>query len=210
MPPSKKRPRKRCTPLSGRIDRHAFPLPLTIGLIADTHIFEGGGSRPIPEPVLDLFQRFGVDLIVHAGDIVTQSVLDRLAAVAPTLAVHGNKDPLDLWRDLPERIVITAGDHRIGVVHGHGGPNARFIARTAFEEPLALVVYGHSHLPRIEEELGVVYINPGSATDRRWSAHFGIGILTIDQQGVRPELILFDAPAHLASIEPQPAPGATE
>ena len=210
MPPSKKRPKKIYKPLTGRIDRFEYPLPLTIGVISDTHIFAGGGSRPFPDEVLDLFRRFAVDLIVHGGDIVAQSVLDRLAAVAPTIAVHGNNDPIDLWKQLPERIVLSVGHHRIGVVHGHGGPSARTTAKTAFDEPIDLLIYGHSHVPLIELIDGVTYFNPGSATDRRWSRHFGIGIVAIDEQGIRPELILFDAPAHLASIEPQPVPGADE
>jgi hypothetical protein len=62
----------------------------------------------------------------------------------------------------------------------------------------------------IEEIDGVTYFNPGSATDRRWARHFGVGIISITEQTIRPELILFDAPAHLASIEPVPVPGDSE
>jgi putative phosphoesterase len=159
---------------------------------------------------LDLFRRFRVDIIVHGGDIVIQSVLDTLAELTPTIAVFGNNEPLQLWKDLPERIILSVGDHRIGILHGHGGASARATAKTAFDEPVELVIYGHSHIPLIEEVDGVVYFNPGSPTDRRWSRHFGIGIISIDEGGIRPELILFDSPAHLASIEPQSAPGARE
>lgn len=197
-------------PLTGRIDRYDYDIPLTIGVIADTHVFGGPGSRVLPLQVLDLFQRLQVELIVHAGDIVIQGVLDQLSTVAPTLAVFGNNEPLELWQYLPERIVLSVGPYRIGVVHGHGGPNARTTARTAFSEPLDLVIYGHSHIPMIEEIDGVRYFNPGSPTDRRWATHFGVGIITISGQGVRPELILFDAPAHLATIDAQPPAGAPE
>lgn len=205
---AKKRAKKVHKPLSGRIDRYEYAAPLTIGVISDTHIFGGGGSRKLPDEVLDLFGRFDVDLIVHVGDIVIEDVLDTLAAVAPVIAVYGNNEPVKLWKALPERIVLTVGEHRIGVVHGHGGATARATAKAAFAEPMDLVIYGHSHIPMIEETDGVVYFNPGSPTDRRWSGHFGIGIITIDEQGIRPELILFDAPAHLASIAPRSESGA--
>lgn len=198
----KKRAKRIYKPLSGRIDRYEYPLPITIGVISDTHIFPGGGSRTLPVEVLDLFRRFDTDLIVHGGDIVDHAVLDRLATVAPTLAVHGNNEPLELWKLLPERIILSIGTHRIGIVHGHGGPSARATAKTAFVEPVDFVIYGHSHIPIIEEINGVTYFNPGSPTDRRWSRHFGIGIIKIDEQAIRPELILFDVPAHLVSIEP--------
>jgi putative phosphoesterase len=206
----KKRPKRVYKPLSGRIDRLEFEAPLTIGVLSDTHIFGGSGSRRLPEDVLELFRRFKVDLIVHCGDIVIQRVLDTLGEVAPTIAVFGNNEPLEIWQSLPERIILSVGDRRIGIVHGHGGPNARTTARTAFREPVELVIYGHSHIPMIEEVDGVVYFNPGSPTDRRWSQHFGIGVVTVDDRGIRPELILFDHPAHLATIEPQPVPGADE
>ncbi|MCO5220918.1 MAG: metallophosphatase family protein [Thermomicrobiales bacterium] len=204
----RKRVKREFPPLSGRIDRHAFDIPLTIGILSDTHIFAGGGSRTLPTEVIELFRRFDVDLIIHGGDIVIQGLLDRLATVAPVLAVYGNNEPVELWRELPERIVLTAGSHAIGIVHGHGGASARAVARTAFDEPVEFVIYGHSHIPMIEEENGIVYFNPGSPTDRRWSAHFGIGIVRIDEERVRPELILFDRAAHLVSIDPESPPGA--
>lgn len=207
---SKRRDPAAPKPMDGRIERHVYPLPLTIGVLSDTHIFGAGGPRQLSDDVVDFFRRFQVDLVVHGGDIVVQEVLDHLSTVAPTLAVHGNNEPLSLWQELPERIVLEVGPHRIGVVHGHGGASARATSKTAFEEPVDVVIYGHSHIPLIEEVDGVVYFNPGSPTDRRWSRHFGIGVLTIDDRGVRPELVLFESAAHLASIEPRPSAGANE
>lgn len=204
-------PRKRSpaapTIYAGRLDHHEYPLPLTIGVLSDTHIFSVDGPRRIPVDVLELFRRFQVDLIVHGGDIVIQEVLDQLAEVAPVVAVHGNNEPLSMWKTLPERIVLDVGKFRIGIVHGHGQVSARVNARSAFDSGTNLVIYGHSHIPMIESEDGVVYFNPGSPTDRRWSPHFGVGIVTVDDKGIRPELILFDSPAHLASITPNPPPG---
>lgn len=207
---SRKRRSAEVSLFSGRVDQYAFAIPLTIGAIADTHILDGSGSRPFPVEALALFRRFHVDLIVHAGDIAVQSVLDRLGTVAPVLAVRGNNESLELWERLPERMILTVGPHTIGLVHGYGGTTARATARQAFGKPVELVIYGHSHIPMIEEADGVVYFNPGSATDRRWSPHFGIGVVTIDDRGIRPELILFDAAAHLASIEPASVPGEFE
>lgn len=198
-------PRKRATrtygPMKGRIDRIERDLPLTIGIIADTHLHARDADR-LPSEIPDLFGRFGVGLVIHAGDIVDQAILDRLSKVASTIAVHGNNEPIELWKELPERIVLTVGSHTIGIVHGHGGPTARKTALMAFPERVDFVVYGHSHIPMIEEVDGIVYFNPGSPTDRRWSPHFGIGILQIDERGIRPELILFDTPTALATIEP--------
>ena len=206
---ARKRTARTYRPMRGRIERIERALPLTLGVISDTHLHANDVAR-FPVEILDLFRRFDVGLIVHGGDIVDQKILDRLASVAPTIAVHGNNEPLELWKQLPERIILTVEPWTIGIVHGHGGPTARTTVKTAFPEPVDFAIYGHSHIPMIEEVEGVVYFNPGSPTDRRWSAHFGIGIVRIDQQGIRPELILFDTPAALGTIDPIPASGATE
>lgn len=196
-------------PLHGRIDRLEYPTPLTIGVIADTHLFAADTMR-LPSEILDLYRRFEVDLIVHAGDIVDRALLDRLESVAPVIAVHGNNEPIELWKELPERILLRTGKWTIGIVHGHGGPTARKTVTTAFPDPVDFAIYGHSHIPMIEEIAGVVYFNPGSPIDRRWAPHFGIGIVHVDEQAIRPELILFDTAAALATIDPLPATGANE
>src|SRR6058998_3596856 len=59
------------------------PRARAVGVISDTH----GLLRP--EAVMALR---GVDAIVHAGDIGTSDVLDRLGAIAPVTAVRGNND----------------------------------------------------------------------------------------------------------------------
>lgn len=205
----RKRAPRKFPPLRGRIERIERELPLTLGVISDTHLHTRDAGR-LPVEILELYQRFGVDLIVHAGDIVDQAVLDRLEAVAPVIAVHGNNEPMELWKRLPERIVLTAGPWTIGIAHGHGGPSARKTVLTAFPVPVDFVIYGHSHIPMIEEVDGVRYFNPGSPTDRRWAAHFGIGIVQIDEREIQPELILFDTPAALRTIDPLPEPGASE
>ena len=206
---ARKRIARTYPPLRGRIDRVERELPLTLGVISDTHLHARDAGR-LPTEILDLYARFRVDLIVHGGDIVDQAVIDRLESVAPVIAVHGNHEPLELWKTLPERIILTAGQWTIGIVHGHGGPSARKTVLTAFPDPVDFAIYGHSHIPMIEEVDGVRSFNPGSPTDRRWSPHFGIGIVQIDERGIRPELILFDTPAALRTIDPLPEPGASE
>jgi putative phosphoesterase len=205
----RKRAARTYPPLRGRLDRIERELPLTLGVISDTHLHARDAGR-LPTEILDLFARFQADLIVHGGDIVDQAVIDRLEAVAPVIAVHGNNEPLELWKTLPERIILTAGRWTIGIVHGHGGPTARKTVLTAFPVPVDFAIYGHSHIPMIEAIDGVRYFNPGSPTDRRWAPHFGIGIVRIDEREIRPELILFDTPAALRTIDPLPEPGASE
>jgi len=152
--------------------------------------------------VVDLFIRFKVGLILHAGDVNTSGVLMALAEVAPVIAVRGNNDDAILMDNLPEVVEFTIGKHRFGLVHGHGGKSARSEAKRRFGGRVDCAVYGHSHVPLIERESGTILFNPGSATDRRWGPHFGVGLIAVTDAVIAPELVLYGDPRHLASVRP--------
>jgi uncharacterized protein len=102
-------------------------------------------------------------MIIHAGDIGGQQILDALQALAPVIAVRGNTDH-GHWADaLPETAVAEAGPALIYVLHD---------VHTLDLDPAAagfrMVVSGHSHKPERTERSGVVYLNPGSAGPRRF------------------------------------------
>jgi hypothetical protein len=179
----------------------AFPAPLTLGVISDTHTNPQGGRR-FPLEVLDLFERFGVKLIVHLGDINCEDVLYQLADVAPLMAVHGNTDNPFLQRQLPEQIVFTAGEWRVGMIHGFQGGSARQAAHAAFAGHVDICLYGHSHVPKIERIEETIFFNPGSATERRFSEHCGVGIVQFLERGIEPELMLYKEAAHLRNLKP--------
>ena len=177
-----------------------FVPPLTIGVVADTHVYPHGARR-LPAEVPALFARFGVGLILHAGDVNTGSVLDELAVVAPILAVSGNNDDADLSARLPTDRRFTVGRFAFVLIHGHGGASALAVARRVAQggQP-DCVVYGHSHIPRIDQEGETILFNPGSATDRRWSAHFGVGLIHVTEDAIRPELVLYGDARHLGNV----------
>lgn len=177
-----------------------FPAPLTVGVISDTHIFPDGRRR-LPAEIPELFRRFECGLILHAGDCNTPHTLAKLAEVAPVLAVTGNNDD-DAMREIaPDEVTFAVGRFRVAMLHGHGGISARSEARR-FAGKADLIVYGHSHIPLIEQDQGSILFNPGSATDRRWQEHFGIGIITISEEKIAPELVLFSNPRDLKNVRP--------
>jgi putative phosphoesterase len=179
-----------------------FAAPLTIGVVADTHI-NRHGVRRLPPQVPDLFSRFGVGLVLHAGDANTLSVLATLGEVAPVLAVTGNNDDAELREFVPESVEFEVGPFRFAMLHGHGGVTARSEARRRFAGRVDCVVYGHSHRPLIEREAATILFNPGSATDRRWGEHFGVGLIYVTQDTIDPELVLFQDPRHLRNVRPE-------
>lgn len=176
-----------------------FTVPLTLGVIADTHIYPYS-RRVIPDPVVRLFERAQVDLLVHLGDANSRSVLEELGEVAPVIAVPGNNDDDELHDTLPASVCFTVGRFRFGVIHGHGGKSAKQVATDTFVGKVECALFGHSHIPLMEEKRGTVLFNPGSATDRRWHEHFGVGIIWVTEGSIDPELILYTDPAHLENI----------
>ena len=65
---------------------------MKVGVLSDTHVPTIVSA--LPPAIYDIFQ--GVDLILHAGDIVELSVLDDLRAIAPVEAVAGNVDSAEV------------------------------------------------------------------------------------------------------------------
>jgi putative phosphoesterase len=181
-------------------ERRQFEQPLTIGVISDTHIYLHG-RRMIPDGVIRLFRRAEVDLLVHLGDVNTRMVLEELAEIAPLIAVPGNNDDPELVFMLPETTRFTVGERTFGVLHGHGGRTAKSEAIRLFAGKVDCVLFGHSHMPLIERVDDTILFNPGSATDRRWHEHFGVGLIRVANGRIKPDLILYQDPDHLDNID---------
>jgi len=150
-----------------------------IGLISDTH----GLLRPSVHEALA-----GVSMILHAGDVCGETILDELAVIAPVRAVFGNCDATWLPELAAERVVEIEGV-RIHVSHGHevGHPTAeRLVARyPGFD----VLVYGHTHVQRIERVDGVLVVNPGAAGARRFDLSPSVARLRVKAGQVTATLI---------------------
>jgi uncharacterized protein len=157
-----------------------------IGIIADTHLPRG--RRRLPEACLEPLR--AADLVLHAGDFVSPEVLAEIEALgAPVAAVHGNVDAAELRRRLPAERVVEAGGARIGMVHDAGPARGRLERlRRRFPDAHA-VVFGHSHMPLLEEREGFQIFNPGSPTERRRAARHTMGLAQAERGSVTFELI---------------------
>ena len=170
-------------------ERRVWTPPLTIGVLADTHM--PGKARELPPPVVMGLRDAG--LILHAGDVNTRDALDRIRRLGPPLlAVRGNTDAPDLHYALPVQRVVTVGAWRIGLTHGDGGGGGDTPqrARRAFSD-VHCVIFGHNHQPMNEMVDGVLLFNPGSPTDRRRAPTFSYGILRVTEDGITGEIVRF-------------------
>lgn len=154
---------------------------MRIGVVADTHISSARGE--IPKEILSEFQK--VEMIVHAGDLVNLSVLDKLRRVCKNIkAVQGNMDQPEVIKQLPEKEIIKIGNYKIGVMHGSGPPDnlIELMMKVFKDEGVNLVIFGHSHYPLQEKRGSVLYFNPGSPTDKIFAPYNSYGIIEINDK----------------------------
>lgn len=139
-----------------------------IGLISDTH----GLVRPGVHDALA-----GVELILHAGDVEGDEILDELELIAPVRAVFGNCDAPGNPR-LTRSIQLELEGVRIHVSHGHelGVPTPELLLARYDADVL---VYGHTHKPLITRAAGRLVVNPGAAGPRRFKLEPSVGILFV-------------------------------
>lgn len=137
----------------------------SIAIIADTHLPRG--RRALPEDCVERLR--AADLIVHAGDLTTVAVLEELRSYGDVVAVHGNVDDHLVRTLLPERLELTLGEVRLGVIHDAGPARGRLVRLRDGFPGAAAVVFGHSHIPLLERDSdsGFQIFNPGSPCDKR-------------------------------------------
>jgi hypothetical protein len=160
-----------------------------IGVLSDTHGFFHPG---LPDAFV------GVDLILHGGDVGGDEILDRLESIAPVQAVSGNVDgsPTDR-RPLRREIETPLG--RIAITHGHlrdapSTDRVRLVQALAEFRP-RVVIYGHSHIPKLEWIEDAHVFNPGAAGRARFAQKPTIGLITGDaDDGGKGPLVLEHRP----------------
>jgi len=143
-----------------------------IGIISDTH----GLLRP--EAVRRLS---GVDHIIHGGDIGRPEIVAELRDIAPVTAIRGNVDKGDWAREFSETERVRLAERSIFVLH-----DLKALELDPVATGIDVIVSGHSHVPKIDEVDGVLYLNPGSAGRRRFKLPITLATLEITSHALRP------------------------
>jgi putative phosphoesterase len=149
-----------------------------VGVISDTH----GLLR---DSALAALQ--GSELIIHAGDIGSGEVLERLSTIAPVHAVRGNNDREAWAHPLPLTEVVDIGGLYAYLLHDLSELDIEPAAAG-----MAAVITGHSHIPVSEVRDGVLFLNPGSAGPRRFKLPISVARIEIVDGVLRPELVTLE------------------
>ena len=105
-----------------------------------------------------------LDLIIHCGDSEGSEYALSESADCPVQLVTGNND---FFSSLPRELELDIEGYKVWVTHGHNyyvNMGDEFIKEEARARGMDIVMYGHTHRPVINENKGVIAINPGSLT----------------------------------------------
>ena len=165
---------------------------MLIGLVSDTHVRVPGYraslgqlvASQLPPQVKEAFQ--GVDLILHAGDIYTLPILDELETVAPVVATEGDDDPFEVANDRRVKQEQTITVEGVTIWLSHYGLWPEYPER----KPPDVTVYGHTHRSALENNGGILRINPGSPTFPYYKHQLGtVGLLSINSGKVESKIV---------------------
>ncbi len=148
---------------------------MILGIISDTHGTLNG-------EVLEIFK--GAAHIIHAGDIGAPDIISTLAQVAPVTAVRGNTDNSAWSQSIPCKEMIALGGHTFYVLH-----DLQQLDLEPQAAGIGAVISGHTHQPELKQQDGVLYMNPGSASQRRHGGALSVGRIRIAGKGLHAEII---------------------
>ena len=141
-------------------------------VLSDTHVW-----RKVSLPDSFCNDVSSADILIHAGDLVSSSIVDQLRelnASAPIHAVRGNNDgnhirlATGIDMALPQDLDLTVDGVRIGVNHGTGAyyniPER--LSHLYRDRSYDIVIFGHSHVAYseilVEGDKETLFLNPGS------------------------------------------------
>jgi putative phosphoesterase len=136
---------------------------LIVGVISDTH-------GTLPDVVINAMRENHVQHILHAGDIGSAQVIQTLSQIAPITAVTGNMDSSNYGFPFTAVGRLVLGHMRILLMHRPEDIEAelrKMQAAAAAGQKVQLpniCIMGHTHIPKVESQNGILMVNPGSAS----------------------------------------------
>lgn len=153
---------------------------LRILIMSDSH----GRNENVELAIAQVREEIGeFQMLVHLGDVGDAREIESLAGV-PCYIVRGNTD---YDAKLLNANVIEAGGHRIFATHGHlyqVDMRLDLLRFAALENDCDIAMYGHTHVPYLEEDPDdVTILNPGSISKPRQADHrYTYMVMEIDDE----------------------------
>ena len=111
----------------------------------------------------------GCEGLCHLGDLVPDGQRMSQMLGLPLYGVRGNCDG---WENAPEEMVLNVAGHKLLLCHGHRYGVKESLTRLYLrgqEAGADIVLYGHTHQPRVDRNGPMMLINPGALMNWRWA-----------------------------------------
>ena len=140
---------------------------MLIGLMSDTH-----NNRPGVRYALDIFDALGIEVILHAGDLISAQILEELSDFSLFLCFGNGDDPLMIASkaaSVSEKVVcdemldLSLAGKRIFMIHGDFRTEQEKRTESGQYD---YVIHGHTHRYRDERVGSTRVINPGALGGR--------------------------------------------
>lgn len=147
--------------------------------MSDTHQSTGAVNLAKKKIAVD-------DVIVHLGDGSSdlKSIENQLIG-----QVKGN---CDFSSRLPLETIIEFEGKRILLTHGHKYRVKQIMTllyERGFEQKVDIVLYGHTHIAKIERQNGIYFCNPGSVAYPNRNGKGTFGEIVVEQGVIIPSII---------------------
>ena len=154
---------------------------MRILVVSDTHRNTGR--------FVELMQEFSkkIEAVIHLGDNVEDVDFVKRNYRLPVYVVAGN---CDYGGNVPHEVLLHIGGKRVFFTHGHYY-NVRYnsvdtLAKRAAEVQADICLFGHTHIPTVQVQNGIIFFNPGSLNEPRGSSRPSYGIIKIENDRICP------------------------
>ena len=153
---------------------------LRILIMSDSH----GRNENVELAIAQVREEIGeFQMLIHLGDVGDAREIESLAGV-PCYIGRGNTD---YDAKLLNANVIEASGHRIFATHGHlyqVDMRLDLLRFAALENDCDIAMYGHTHVPYLEEDPDdITILNPGSISKPRQADHrYTYMVMEIDDE----------------------------
>lgn len=154
--------------------------PIQLILLSDNH-----GNRDCLEYIRTTYPE--ADYYIHCGDAELPDYLLEGFAI-----VQGNNDS---YNQFPSRRILSIGEHRIYVCHGHRDMffgHFDMLADKAKSNECDVCFFGHTHIPFDQEIDGVRILNPGSIWMNRDGSKPSYMVVTFNHKEILVERKIYE------------------
>lgn len=129
---------------------------MLVGVISDTH-----GNKEWLTSLIEWLNNNKVEKIIHLGD----DFID-VANITEIIKIPGVYDEEYKNPEIPNRFILEFNGWKVFLSHTrkkdeHDLPTDLIPEEIIKEKKCDVVLYGHTHIPKVDREEGIIFINPG-------------------------------------------------